>query len=426
MPALSLILCSHKEMGMMTKRYLLLLLVFGLAACTPDLEPIVVTPVEETAVPTLTPTILSTSENALQLTEPATAAPTFTPTATPSPMATLAEIEDWPVYENNFYNYRFSYPSTATISVQGVTGFPTEELQVGMTAVAYRQHLENILPSDICVSVSYETGFVNFLPPWESGGKYTGPCGVTGIGAYDVTTITETVTIDEQVYFARGTVVRERNEAATWRDEFYFVTLNDGTQIQYGTIFGTQEQHLANIDTLRQIVESFHSATSAIMIPTAVFPPISLTETMPFTQTTHGYTLQYPVGFYPAQNLGIESDINFATQPNAEDLIAMSQQDFWITIRVEDNSDGLSLDQWADRQLLPRGTQPLSVAGVPALQGSGDLAASGNGHGGFGIATYFAQDGRIFTIMGLALTPNALIHHISAYQLLLDTFSFLP
>ncbi|NJN54342.1 MAG: SH3 domain-containing protein [Anaerolineae bacterium] len=62
---------------------------------------------------------------------------------------------------------------------------------------------------------------------------------------------------------------------------------------------------------------------------TAVYPPILLTETMPFTHTAHGYTLQYPVGFYPAQNLGIESATLLATHPNAEDHVApITHQDF--------------------------------------------------------------------------------------------------
>lgn len=169
-------------------------------------------------------------------------------------------------------------------------------------------------------------------------------------------------------------------------------------------------------------------ATATILpteIATAVYPPISLTETTPFTQTTHGYTLQYPVGFYPAGNSGVESDTNFATQPEAEDLIALSHQDFWITIRVEENPDHWSLDQWADWNLLPRGTEDLTVAGIPATQGSGDLAETGNSHGGFAIATYFVHDDQVFVVMGLALSPEALTYFTPAYQQLLDNFRLL-
>lgn len=53
------------------------------------------------------------------------------------------------------------------------------------------------------------------------------------------------------------------------------------------------------------------AATDTPVVPTtAVYPYISLTETIPFTQATHGYTLQYPVGFHPVANGGIESDSN--------------------------------------------------------------------------------------------------------------------
>ena len=179
-----------------------------------------------------------------------------------------------------------------------------------------------------------------------------------------------------------------------------------------------------------QVVATAVATTSltATTLPTAtaIYPQISPTETISFTQTTHRYTVQYPVGFYLAPNGGIESDSNFATQPNAEDLIAMSHQDFWITIRVEDNPEGWSLDQWADWQLLPRGTDELIVAGIPARQGSGDLMESGNGHGGFAIATYFIHNEQIFTVMGLSLTPDTLTHYTPVYQRLLDSFRFLP
>lgn len=165
---------------------------------------------------------------------------------------------------------------------------------------------------------------------------------------------------------------------------------------------------------------------TTLPMETAVYPPISLTETNPFTQTTHGYTVQYPVGFYPVANAGIESDSNFATQPNAEDLIAMSHQDFWITIRVEDNPEEWSIDQWADWHLLPRGSEELIVDGAPARQGSGDLSESGNGHGGFAIATYFLHNKQSFIVMGLALTPDALTQFTPAYQQLLESFHFIP
>ncbi|NJN54341.1 MAG: hypothetical protein HC804_06015 [Anaerolineae bacterium] len=65
------------------------------------------------------------------------------------------------------------------------------------------------------------------------------------------------------------------------------------------------------------------------------------------------------------------------------------------------------------------------MAGVPALQGNGNLAESGNGHGGYGIATYFIQDERIFTVIGYSLAPDTLTHYTPAYQLLLESFRFL-
>jgi hypothetical protein len=158
---------------------------------------------------------------------------------------------------------------------------------------------------------------------------------------------------------------------------------------------------------------------------TAVYPHISLTATIPFTQTEHGYTLRYPNGLHLLSNFDIESDSYFATQPDADSPLDLGFADFWITIRREDNPEGLSLSQWADLRLKPVEEQTVTVAGTPALRVSGDLGAAGDSHAGFGIITYFVHDGYVFTVIGLAQTDRALTYYIPAYQLLLDNFRFL-
>jgi Tol biopolymer transport system component len=157
---------------------------------------------------------------------------------------------------------------------------------------------------------------------------------------------------------------------------------------------------------------------------TAVYPQISLTQTIPFTQTVHGYTLQYPDGLHSLSNFGIESNSYFATQPDIGSPMEMNLTDFWITIRPEENPDGLSLEQWAEARIRPGEEQTLTVAGIPALQFSGDLGAAGDSHSGFGIITYFAHNGQIFTVTGLALTADALTYYTPVYQFLLDSFRF--
>ena len=236
-----------------------------LAACTPDVEVVQVTrPIVATETNTAVPPPPPTPIPIIAATETAVPNPTSIPTAVPSPtpIPTSETIAGWLAYHNDFFSYLLSYPPEATIGGTGVSGFPSEELPKGMTGSEYLRQLETVYPENICVGVTYKVGFITILPSAESGGRYSSPCGVTGVGAYDVVDVAETVIIDGAAYTARGTQIRERDEAATWHNELYFLTLNNGTTIQFGSTRGTQEQFLEVKETLLQIVSSYQSTGS--------------------------------------------------------------------------------------------------------------------------------------------------------------------
>jgi hypothetical protein len=80
------------------------------------------------------------------------------------------------------------------------------------------------------------------------------------------------VTIDQHPYFARGAILRERDEAATWHSQFYFVTLGDGTAIHFGSFRGNQEQFMEIKEILLQIVTSFRSPATSLPVVTPTPP----------------------------------------------------------------------------------------------------------------------------------------------------------
>ena len=196
----------------------------------------------------------------------------FEATAVPQLIVT-PDTTEWLTYHNEFYNYSFNYPAEAKVMGHGVTYFPTEELPDGVTFAEYLQQLKAAYPGDICVSLQYQLGFITILPARDAGGRYADPCGITGIGAYDVFDVEETLIIDNQSYTARGTLVRERDEAATWHSEFYFLTLDDGTTIQFGSLRGTEPQFLGIKETLLQIVRSYHTSISSEKVPIESLQP---------------------------------------------------------------------------------------------------------------------------------------------------------
>ncbi len=175
----------------------------------------------QTATPTPTPTSLPSA--------------TATVTAVPTTVATSTLIEGWLVYQNDLIGYEFSYPPQAEITSKGANSRPSdEELPPNMTPVEYLAQLRRTYPDDLCVVIQYDFSFVIIQAPPDQGGKYATPCGVTGVGDYDLIAKTETVIIDGRPYAARGWEVHERNEDATFLEEFFILQLEDGMRIDYG------------------------------------------------------------------------------------------------------------------------------------------------------------------------------------------------
>jgi len=171
-------------------------------------------------------------------------------------------VEGWFVYQNDLLGYEFSYPPQARVASSGPDGYSPDDVPPGIT-LDYFALLESIYPDDLCVGVSYETGFVTIQAPLNRGGKFV-TCGVTGVGDYDLIQKSETIIIAGQPYAATGYEVRERDAAATFRMEFLFTDLEDGTRIGYGGSEATYESYLPVKQILQQILGSYRQVLLAL------------------------------------------------------------------------------------------------------------------------------------------------------------------
>jgi putative hemolysin len=171
--------------------------------------------------------------------------------------------EGWQVYVNDDFGYRFYYPPTATITEQGVAGFPTDELPEGKSADEYIAELEAEYGNKLCVAVSYELGYINISAPPNEEFRYA-ICGRTGVGVGEMIDKSETVVIAGQTYTATGFEFIGAEEPCTalpCHNETFVLQLTDGTRIEYGAApaeNATYEDYLATTkDVLLQIVASF-------------------------------------------------------------------------------------------------------------------------------------------------------------------------
>ena len=189
--------------------------------------------------------------------EPATTATATPPTPSPTvpPIPTSAEVDGWLVYENDFLGYRFSYPPEARIRVQGFTGFPMDELPENLTVEEYQAQLEAEYPDNLCVTVAYQAVFIAFVPSYDTVGKYTVPCGVTGVGDFEIRTEGVSFVIDGRQ--VSGSLHRMFGGEGNWRGEFTLLEASDGLGIHYGsTNDATHEGFLDAQETMMQIVSS--------------------------------------------------------------------------------------------------------------------------------------------------------------------------
>ncbi len=225
--------------------------------------------VTETAIfinkPVSSPTIITPSESLPLSTPTANATSTQLPSASATPsatatsiFATVAPLEEWYVYENAFYGYQINYPPKANIGIEGVIDYPSDEKPENLSHDAYLDQLKETYPSDICVVITYMTGFVTIRAPLDNGGRYTSHCGTSGVGAdYDVVEKTEVVTVNGEQYTSEGVeLYRSTDETRVVRELFY-VYLPDGTQIHYGRAVGFPDEGDVK-EVLMQIISSYH------------------------------------------------------------------------------------------------------------------------------------------------------------------------
>ncbi len=141
--------------------------------------------------------------------------------------------ENWLIYHNDFLKYTFHYPQEAQIIEEGVTGFPSGEMPAGMDIGDYFDQLNTIYPSNLCVRLHLAGMFLSITPPDDRGRRYTGPCGISGIGnTYIIEQFDETIYLfgdDRSVTWTR--FLDKTN--GEWQNEASSLLIN-GFLIEFG------------------------------------------------------------------------------------------------------------------------------------------------------------------------------------------------
>lgn len=193
---------------------------------TPPLE-VTASPQSQTAAPTWTP-ILPQPPQLTVVVSPrsptASAIPTLANVATPRP--------GWTLYANAYLGYQFSYPAGASVEGYGFAGMPADQsLPEGFTEDEYFHYAEEVLPPELCVRVKNGAGSLTIMPPYQSIGRFVGPCPGMGIGTgYRIDEAEEDVWIDGARYAMGGKKLYWEN-SGEFDFEYYLATLNNGFRV---------------------------------------------------------------------------------------------------------------------------------------------------------------------------------------------------
>ncbi len=187
------------------------------------------------------------------------AEPPTLPSGGETPISPPTPIPGWLTFHNDLVGYSFDYPPEASVTSGGVIGFPTEELPSGLSPSDYFATLEAAYPDDLCVMVSLPGAFLTLQSPAELGGEYASPCGISGIGAYDVVTSERTLMVGSTPFTANVTQLYQSGTEVL-KGEFLILHLENGMRIDLGgewEVSGSYEQYAADRDTLLMVLASF-------------------------------------------------------------------------------------------------------------------------------------------------------------------------
>jgi hypothetical protein len=155
--------------------------------------------------------------------------------------------------------YEFDYPPEAELITVGVTGYPTEELPAGLEPGQYIPTLEATYPEALCAGVEFGTAYLYVGAPDDLGGKYSTPCGISGVGVYELRPTEEIIFIGGESATATGDQGYSL-ENGTFLFEFLFSSLRE-FRFNYGGDWSrpdvTHEVYLADKAVIMQVLASW-------------------------------------------------------------------------------------------------------------------------------------------------------------------------
>ena len=207
--------------------------------------------------PTETPTLAIPTETIL-----ATLTPFVSPDA-PTLIPTFTRQEGWVDFINGYYGYATSLPPTAVVTQNDEIDHVQAELPAGMEEGEYLDRLNRTYPPGLCISISYQSVYLNISVQDSLGGSLAKPCGTVLLRDINPVLTEEEVFIGQVSYPATHAIIYESDApGAESLEEYYFAEMGDGARVVFGGEWKDQaayDQYLRDKAVLLEILRSYRS-----------------------------------------------------------------------------------------------------------------------------------------------------------------------
>lgn len=208
--------------------------------------------------PTQMPTLPLPTETIL-----ATLTPFISPNA-PTLIPTLTRKEGWVDLINGYYGYAISLPTTAVVTKNDKIDHVQAERPAGMEEGEYFDRLNRTYPPGLCISISYQSVYLNISVQDSLGGSLAKPCGTNSLRDINPVLTEEEVFVGQVSYPATHAIIYESDApGAKPLEEFYFVDdMGDGGRVVFGGKWKDQaayDQYLSDKAILFEILRSYRS-----------------------------------------------------------------------------------------------------------------------------------------------------------------------
>lgn len=147
-----------------------------------------------------------------------------------------------------------------------------------------------------------------------------------------------------------------------------------------------------------------------------------------YSSTKYGYSIKYPSTWFNLPNYGAPDTDKYFSNKNIGAPLEMGLDGIWITIRVSENNEGLSLSEWASRspgspQSIISNVINITINDTPAIQQVEDYTKAEGTEGGYSLATYLMKGETVYSIKSLTFNSETSDTYKEIYNLMADSFT---